>query len=33
VQGFVLSQPLEIDQASELLAGRRGSELLLRAAG
>ena len=32
VQGFVLAQPLNAEQASELLAGRRGSELL-RAAG
>ncbi len=33
VQGFVLSHPLEVDEASNLLTGRRGSELLLRAAG
>lgn len=33
VQGFVLSHPLEVDAASNLLAGQRGSELLVRAAG
>lgn len=33
VQGFVLSHPLDVQDAGELLAGRRGSELLLRAAG
>lgn len=33
VQGFVLSHPLDVDEASNLLTGRRGSELLLRAAG
>jgi diguanylate cyclase (GGDEF)-like protein len=33
VQGFVLSHPLEVEEASALLSGRRGSELLLRAAG
>lgn len=33
VQGFVLSRPLAVDEASNLLSGRRGSELLRRAAG
>jgi diguanylate cyclase (GGDEF)-like protein len=33
VQGFALSHPLEAEQATELLVGRRGSELLLRATG
>jgi diguanylate cyclase (GGDEF)-like protein len=33
VQGFVLSRPLSADETTDLLAGPRGSELLLRAAG